>query len=107
MNCVAPDVIPTPGIGPMPVRTPLLRPGHVDDVAGVIVFLAGDHAGFITGSTVHVDGGNHAAGGWHRTEAGSSRPERARPTRPSPPDRPGRVHGPAQGERRRPVTASN
>lgn len=70
VNCVAPDVIPTPGIGPMPVRTPLVRPGHVDDVAAAIVFLSGDHAGFITGSTVHVDGGNHAAGGWHRAESG-------------------------------------
>ena len=70
VNCVAPDVIPTPGIGPMPVRTPLVRPGHVDDVAGAGGFLAGGQAGFVTGSTVHVDGGNHAAGGWHRAESG-------------------------------------
>lgn len=70
VNCVAPDVIPTPGIGPMPVRTPLVRPGHVDDVAGAVVFLAGDQAGFVTGTTLHVDGGNHAAGGWHRGEGG-------------------------------------
>lgn len=70
VNCVAPDVIPTPGIGPMPVRTPLVRPGHVDDVAGAVVFLAGDLAAFVTGTTVHVDGGNHAAGGWHRGDDG-------------------------------------
>ncbi len=70
VNCVAPDVIPTPGLGPMPVRTPLVRPGHVDDVAGAVVFLAGDQAGFVTGTTLHVDGGNHAAGGWHRDDDG-------------------------------------
>ncbi|MCB1007188.1 MAG: SDR family oxidoreductase [Acidimicrobiales bacterium] len=70
VNCVAPDVIPTPGIGPMPVRTPLVRAGHVDDVAAAVVFLAGAHAGFVTGTTLHVDGGNHAAGGWHRLDDG-------------------------------------
>ena len=70
VNCVAPDVIPTPGIGPLPVSTPLARAGHVDDVAGAVVFLAGDQARFITGTTIHVDGGNHAAGGWHRDDEG-------------------------------------
>ena len=34
VNCIAPDVIPTPGIGDLPVKTPLPRAGHVDDVAG-------------------------------------------------------------------------
>jgi NAD(P)-dependent dehydrogenase (short-subunit alcohol dehydrogenase family) len=71
VNCVAPDVIPTPGIGgSVPVRTPLLRPGDVDDVAAAIVFLASDMAGFITGTTLHVDGGNLAASGWRRTATG-------------------------------------
>src|SRR5215475_14514949 len=62
VNCIAPDVIPTPGIGAVGVRTPLPRPGHVDDVAGAAVFLASDLSKFVTGSTVHVDGGNRAAG---------------------------------------------
>jgi 3-oxoacyl-[acyl-carrier protein] reductase len=67
VNCIAPDMIPTPGIGPLPVgRTPLPRPGHPDDVAGAAVFLAGDLSGFVTGTTLHVDGGTWAAGGWHR-----------------------------------------
>ena len=66
VNCIAPDVIPTPGIGEVGVRTPLPRAGHVDDVAGTAVFLASDMSRFITGSTVHVDGGNWAAGGWRR-----------------------------------------
>lgn len=70
VNCVAPDVIPTPGIGDLPVSTPLPRAGHPDDVAGAVVFLAGDQSGFITGTTIHVDGGNHAAGGWHRDSEG-------------------------------------
>lgn len=73
VNCVAPDVIPTPGIGAdMGVRTPLPRAGHVDDIAGAIVFLANPaFSGFVTGTTIHVDGGNRAAGGWHRQPDGS------------------------------------
>jgi NAD(P)-dependent dehydrogenase (short-subunit alcohol dehydrogenase family) len=70
VNCIAPDVIPTPGIGDLPVRTPLPRAGHVDDVAGAAVFLASDMARFITGTTIHVDGGNWAAGGWRRGPQG-------------------------------------
>ncbi len=67
VNCVAPDVIPTPGVGPIEVHTPLPVGGEVDDVAAAVVFLAGDLARFVTGTTIHVDGGNLAAGGWHRT----------------------------------------
>jgi len=66
VNCVAPDVIPTPGIGTMPVKTPLPVQGDVDDVAGAVVYLASDLSRFVTGTTVHVDGGNAAAGGWYR-----------------------------------------
>jgi NAD(P)-dependent dehydrogenase (short-subunit alcohol dehydrogenase family) len=73
VNCIAPDVIPTPGIGdlPGPPTTPLARHGCVDDVAGAAVWLAGDLSAFVTGSTVHVDGGNLAAAGWRRQEDGS------------------------------------
>jgi len=73
VNCVAPDVIPTPGIGQeMGVRTPLPRAGHVDDIAAAIVFLANPAlSGFVTGTTIHVDGGNSAAGGWHRRSDGT------------------------------------
>jgi NAD(P)-dependent dehydrogenase (short-subunit alcohol dehydrogenase family) len=70
VNCIAPDVIPTPGIGEVPVKTPLPRAGHVDDVAGAAIYLASDLSGFVTGMTLHVDGGNWAAGGWHRGPAG-------------------------------------
>jgi 3-oxoacyl-[acyl-carrier protein] reductase len=71
VNCIAPDVIPTPGIGPVAVHTPLPIQGDVDDVAAAAVFLAGDLSRFVTGTTIHVDGGNLAAGGWHRRDDGS------------------------------------
>jgi 3-oxoacyl-[acyl-carrier protein] reductase len=71
-NCIAPDVIPTPGIGvDLPVNTPLSRRGHVDDVAAAAVYLASDLGRFVTGTTIHVDGGNLAAGGWRRADDGS------------------------------------
>jgi NAD(P)-dependent dehydrogenase (short-subunit alcohol dehydrogenase family) len=72
VNCIAPDVIPTPGIGgDIPVKTPLPIAGHVDDVAGAVVYLASDLSRFVTGTTLHVDGGNWAAGGWSRDRDGS------------------------------------
>jgi NAD(P)-dependent dehydrogenase (short-subunit alcohol dehydrogenase family) len=73
VNCIAPDVIPTPGIGPMDVRTPLPLAGRPDDVAAAAAFLAGDLSAFVTGTTLHVDGGNHAAGGWRREADGGFR----------------------------------
>lgn len=72
VNCIAPDVIPTPGIGgDLPVKTPLPVAGHVDDVAGAVIYLASDLGRFVTGTTIHVDGGNLAAGGWGRAHDGS------------------------------------
>jgi 3-oxoacyl-[acyl-carrier protein] reductase len=70
VNAVAPDVIPTPGVGDLPVRTPLSYAGHPDDVAAAIVYLASDASAFVTGTTLHVDGGNRAAGGWRRGDDG-------------------------------------
>ena len=77
VNCIAPDVIPTPGIGDMgdvAARMALPVMGHVDDVAGAAVFLATDLSRFVTGTTIHVDGGNHASGGWHRQPDGTWHP---------------------------------
>jgi 3-oxoacyl-[acyl-carrier protein] reductase len=72
VNCIAPDVIPTPGIGvDLPMNTPLARRGHVDDVAAAAVYLASDLGRFVSGTTIHVDGGNLAAGGWRRADDGN------------------------------------
>jgi 3-oxoacyl-[acyl-carrier protein] reductase len=45
---------------------PMARAGHVDDLAGAAVFLASGLSGYVTGQTLHVDGGTAAAGGWYR-----------------------------------------
>jgi 3-oxoacyl-[acyl-carrier protein] reductase len=77
VNAVAPDVIPTPGLDMLTDAAatkaargesmqPWPDPGHADDVAAAVVWLASPMAGFVTGTTVHVDGGTWAAGGWRR-----------------------------------------
>jgi 3-oxoacyl-[acyl-carrier protein] reductase len=70
VNCIAPDVIPTPGVGELPVKTPLPLAGDTDDIAAAAIYLASDWSRFVTGTTIHVDGGNLAAGGWGRSRAG-------------------------------------
>jgi 3-oxoacyl-[acyl-carrier protein] reductase len=77
VNCIAPDVIPTPGLpdlADVSARMALPVSGHVDDIAGAAVFLASDLSRFVTGTTIHVDGGNAAAGGWHRQPDGEWHP---------------------------------
>lgn len=71
VNAVAPDAIPTPGLGGQAPPTPLPWRGEAADVAAAILFLASDLARFVTGTTLHVDGGTHAAGGWRRGGDGS------------------------------------
>jgi NAD(P)-dependent dehydrogenase (short-subunit alcohol dehydrogenase family) len=58
---VSPDGLP-PGVGHM---IPMGRAGHVDEMAGAAVFLASDMSSYITGQTIHVDGGTQAASGWY------------------------------------------
>lgn len=70
VNCIAPDAIPTPGIGDSMPATPLARRGTPDDVAAAAIFLASELSRFVTGTTLHVDGGNRAAGGWRRRHGG-------------------------------------
>ncbi len=74
VNCIAPDMIPTPGVGPLEGphgHVPLGVDGHVDDCAAAAVYLAGAMSRFVTGTTLHVDGGTWAAGGWRRLDDGT------------------------------------
>ncbi|MGZ6975904.1 MAG: SDR family oxidoreductase, partial [Acidimicrobiia bacterium] len=50
------------------VVPPLGFMGSPDDAAAAAVFLASDLSRFVTGTTIHVDGGTWAAGGWRRIE---------------------------------------
>ena len=38
---------------------PLGRPGQAEEVADLILFLASDRAGWMTGETIPIDGGRH------------------------------------------------
>ncbi len=73
VNAIAPDITWTEGlealaagrsvaVGP---AVPLGRVGHVDECAGAAVFLASSLSGYVTGQTLHVDGGTSAAMGWY------------------------------------------
>lgn len=53
---------------------PLGHFGTPDDGASAVLFLASPLARFITGTTVHVDGGINAAGGWRLETATGARP---------------------------------
>ena len=67
VNCIAPGFIETDMTNALPEDTrkgllgqiPLGRLGHVDDIAHAVVFLASPRASYITGSTLHVNGGMH------------------------------------------------
>jgi 3-oxoacyl-[acyl-carrier protein] reductase len=59
-NALAPALIDTSmldGMADMRDRVPVGRLGDVQDVADVVAFLASEHAGFITGEVVDVNGG--------------------------------------------------
>lgn len=65
VNCVAPGFIDTDMTKALPDaqreallgQIPLGRLGQADDVAAAVVFLASPGAGYITGATLHVNGG--------------------------------------------------
>lgn len=64
-NCVSPGIIATPmteGImasngTALIAATPMKRFGTPEEVASVIAFLASDAAAFVTGETIHINGG--------------------------------------------------
>ena len=42
-------------------QIPLARLGSADEIASVVSFLVSDSAGYITGETIHVNGGMYMA----------------------------------------------
>ncbi|HEX6345795.1 SDR family NAD(P)-dependent oxidoreductase [Umezawaea sp.] len=64
-NLVAPGIIETEATAALPAdrrcayeaKSSLGRLGSVDEVAGAVLFLASDLAGYVTGETLNVDGG--------------------------------------------------
>ncbi len=81
VNAIAPETTETPQV---PVHSliaeehrdhiarwiPLGRFGEPRDAAGAALFLASDLASWITGTTINLDGGALAAGGWYRDPNG-------------------------------------
>jgi NAD(P)-dependent dehydrogenase (short-subunit alcohol dehydrogenase family) len=84
VNCIAPDFIPTVGLAGVAGRAgtagqravaagddpgdrltiPLQRKGEATDVGNCVLFLASELSSYITGTTLHPDGGALAASGW-------------------------------------------
>ena len=55
----------------IPRWVPLGRFGKPEDAAGAALFLASEMASWITGTTINLDGGALAAGGWYRDQKGT------------------------------------
>ncbi|MCW2630786.1 MAG: oxidoreductase, partial [Mycobacterium sp.] len=80
VNALAPDITLTEGMTQVAppgsekrfgFTVPMGRAGHVDEMAGAAVFLASDLSSYVTGQTIHVDGGTQASSGWyHHPETG-------------------------------------
>lgn len=83
VNCIAPDFVPTEGMARLtsaaapsdPARPdvpdpgdlltiPLGRKGTPEDIGNAVLFLASEMSSYITGTTLHPDGGALAASGW-------------------------------------------
>ncbi|BBY98987.1 SDR family NAD(P)-dependent oxidoreductase [Mycolicibacterium fallax] len=81
VNCLAPDFTLTEGLERIGAvesmanaanNIPVGRAGHVDEMGGAAVFLATELSAYVTGQTIHVDGGTSAAGGWyHHPDTGA------------------------------------
>lgn len=69
-NCYTPGMVPTPlnGFAEAPVdkqrrllnTLALRRWGSVDDIGSLLIFLASDHASYITGAAIEISGGKFA-----------------------------------------------
>jgi acetoacetyl-CoA reductase len=67
VNAIAPGYIDTEMVAAVPedvlqkivARIPVGRLGHAAEIARGVVFLCGEEAGFVTGSTLSINGGQH------------------------------------------------
>ena len=67
VNAIAPSYIDTDMVAAVPdavlekivAKIPVGRLGHAEEIARGVVFLASENAGFITGSTMSINGGQH------------------------------------------------
>ncbi len=67
VNAIAPGYIDTDMVRAVPERVlekiisgiPVGRLGHADEIARGVLFLVADEAGFVTGSTLSINGGQH------------------------------------------------
>jgi NAD(P)-dependent dehydrogenase (short-subunit alcohol dehydrogenase family) len=93
VNAIGPDVtesiqvpysewIPADQVQLWPQWVPVGRMGVAEDQARVVLFLASDLAGFVTGHTIPTDGGTGAAGGWFRSRSRMDREWTNRPLNP-------------------------
>jgi 3-oxoacyl-[acyl-carrier protein] reductase len=70
VNCIAPDYTPTEGMPAAPdprgveAGVPMGRLGTYEDIGGCALFLASDLSNYVTGTTLHPDGGAFASAGW-------------------------------------------
>jgi len=78
VNTIAPDYIATPGLDSLAgsaaheetsalqhrIGTPMGRIGTFEDAGGCALFLASNLSSFVTGTTLHPDGGALASAGW-------------------------------------------
>lgn len=70
VNVIAPGYIDTDMVAAVPEKAlegiiasiPVGRLGKADEIAGAVLYLASDGAGFITGSTLTINGGQYIAG---------------------------------------------
>jgi acetoacetyl-CoA reductase len=70
VNCIAPGYIDTEMVMAVPQNVldaivgqiPVGRLGHGAEIADMVAFLAGEHAGYVTGATLSLNGGQYMAG---------------------------------------------
>ena len=70
VNTIACDMIPTEGMPitlsdeALRIAIPMGRAGNDGDFGGCVLFLASDLSRYVTGTSLHPDGGAHASSGW-------------------------------------------